>query len=75
MLWLIFVILLVVWLLGVVASYTLGGLIHLLLALAAVVLLAQVIAHEKEDRGDASRVESQRDADESDVRKRRNGAA
>ena len=43
MLWTIFVILLVLWLLGVVSSYTLGGFIHLLLVLALVVLLIQLI--------------------------------
>ena len=39
MLWTIFVILLVLWLLGLVSSYTLGGFIHLLLVLAVVVLI------------------------------------
>jgi hypothetical protein len=43
MLWTIFVILLVLWLLGVVTSYTLGGFIHLLLVLALVILLIQLI--------------------------------
>jgi hypothetical protein len=43
MLWTIFVILLVLWLLGVVSSYTLGGFIHLLLFLAVVVLLIRII--------------------------------
>ena len=43
MLWLIFVILLVLWLLGMVSSYTLGGYIHLLLVIAVVVLLIRVI--------------------------------
>lgn len=43
MLWTIFVLLLVLWLLGVVTSYTLGGFIHLLLVLALVVLLIQLI--------------------------------
>lgn len=43
MLWTIFVVLLVLWLLGVVSSYTLGGFIHILLVLALVVLLIQVI--------------------------------
>lgn len=44
MLWTIFVILLVLWLLGVVSSYTLGGFIHLLLVIAVVVLLIQLIS-------------------------------
>ena len=43
MLWTIFVILLVLWLLGVVSSYTLGGFIHILLLLALVVLLIRII--------------------------------
>ena len=43
MLWTIFVILLVLWLLGVVTSYTLGGFIHILLVLAVVVLLIRLI--------------------------------
>jgi hypothetical protein len=43
MLWTIFVILLVLWLLGVVSAYTLGGFIHILLVLALVVLLIRII--------------------------------
>jgi hypothetical protein len=43
MLWTIFVILLVLWLLGLVSSYTLGGFIHLLLIIAVVVLVIQLI--------------------------------
>ena len=43
MLWTIFVVLLVMWLLGLVSSYTLGGFIHILLVLALVVLLIQLI--------------------------------
>ena len=43
MLWTIFVILLVMWLLGLVSSYTLGGFIHLLLVIAVVVLIIQLI--------------------------------
>ena len=43
MLWTIFVILLVLWLLGMVSSYTMGGFIHLLLILAIVVVLIRVI--------------------------------
>jgi hypothetical protein len=43
MLWTIFVILLVLWLLGLVSSYTLGGFIHILLVLALVVLVIQLI--------------------------------
>jgi hypothetical protein len=44
MLWTIFVILLVLWLLGLVSSYTLGGFIHLLLVIAVVVLIIQLIS-------------------------------
>jgi hypothetical protein len=43
MLWTIFVILLVLWLLGVVSSYTLGGFIHILLVIALVVLVIQLV--------------------------------
>ena len=43
MLWTIFVILLVLWLLGVVTSYTLGGFIHILLVMALVVMLIRII--------------------------------
>ncbi|MGH2375722.1 MAG: lmo0937 family membrane protein [bacterium] len=43
MLWTIFVVLLVLWLLGVVSSYTLGGFIHLLLIVALAVILINII--------------------------------
>ena len=43
MLWTIFVVLLVLWLLGVVSSYTLGGFIHILLILAIAIVLIRVI--------------------------------
>ena len=43
MLWTIFVILLIMWLLGMITSYTLGGFIHLLLIIAIAVVLIQVI--------------------------------
>lgn len=43
MLWTLFVVLLVLWLLGVVSSYTLGGFIHILLVLAVVAVLIQLI--------------------------------
>ncbi|PYI85898.1 MAG: lmo0937 family membrane protein [Verrucomicrobia bacterium] len=43
MLWTIFVILLILWLLGLVSSYTLGGFIHILLVLAIVVLIINLI--------------------------------
>ena len=44
MLWTIFVILLVLYLLGVVSSYTLGGFIHLLLVLAVIVLIVNLVS-------------------------------
>ena len=44
MLWFIFVLLLILWLLGMVTSYTLGGLLHLLLVVAVVVLLINLLA-------------------------------
>ena len=43
MLWTIFVVLLVLWLLGVVSSYTMGGFIHILLILAIAIVLIRVI--------------------------------
>jgi len=43
MLWTIFVILLVLWLLGLVTSYTLGGFVHILLVIALVVLVINLI--------------------------------
>ncbi|PYM92656.1 MAG: lmo0937 family membrane protein [Candidatus Rokuibacteriota bacterium] len=43
MLWTIFVVLLVLWALGVVSSYTLNGFIHILLVVALVVVLIRII--------------------------------
>ena len=43
MLWTIFVLLMVMWILGMVSSYTLGGFIHILLLLAIVTILIRVI--------------------------------
>lgn len=43
MLWTLFVVLLVLWLLGMVSSYTFGGFIHLLLVLALVALVFQLL--------------------------------
>ncbi len=42
MLWTIFVILLILWALGLVTSYTLGGFIHILLLVAVVVLVIRL---------------------------------
>ena len=43
MLWTLFVVLLLLWLLGVVSSYTLGGFIHILLVIAVVILIINLI--------------------------------
>jgi hypothetical protein len=43
MLWTIAVVLVLLWLLGLVSSYTMGGFIHLLLVLAVVIVLVRVI--------------------------------
>lgn len=43
MLWTIFVILVVLWLLGLVTSYTMGGFIHILLVLAVIVLVIRLL--------------------------------
>jgi Family of unknown function (DUF5670) len=43
MLWTIFAVLLVLWLLGLATSYTMGGFIHILLVLAIVTVLIRVI--------------------------------
>ena len=47
MLWTIFVILLVLWLLGLVTSYTMGGLIHILLVIAVIVLVINLLQGRK----------------------------
>ena len=43
MLWTIFVVLLVLWALGMVSSYTIGGFIHILLVVALAVVLIRII--------------------------------
>jgi asparagine N-glycosylation enzyme membrane subunit Stt3 len=43
LLWTIAVILIILWLLGLVTSYTVGGFIHILLVLAIIVILIRVI--------------------------------
>ncbi len=43
MLWTLAVILLVLWMLGLVTSYTMGGLVHVLLVVALVVVVIQII--------------------------------
>lgn len=47
MLMTLFVVLLVLWLLGVVTSYTMGGFIHILLVVAIVVMLVRIIQGRK----------------------------
>lgn len=47
MLWTIFCVLLVLWLLGMVSSYTMGGFIHILLVVAVVVVLIRIIQGRK----------------------------
>ena len=44
MLWTIFVILLVLWLLGLVGGYAFGGFLHILLVIAAVVLVINLLS-------------------------------
>jgi hypothetical protein len=43
MLWTIFVILLVMWALGLVTSYTMGGFVHLLLVIALIILVVNLV--------------------------------
>lgn len=47
MLYTIAVVLLILWLLGLVSSYTMGGLIHILLVIAIVVVLLRIISGRK----------------------------
>ena len=47
MLYTIAVILVVLWLLGLVSSYTMGGFIHILLVIALIVIIMQVIGGRK----------------------------
>jgi hypothetical protein len=47
MLYTLAVVLLILWLLGLVTSYTMGGFIHILLVIAIVVVLLRVISGEK----------------------------
>jgi hypothetical protein len=44
MLWTILVILLVLWLLGMITSYTMGGFIHVLLVVAVIILLVRLVS-------------------------------
>jgi len=47
MLWTIVIILVVLWLLGIVTSFTMGGLIHILLVVAIIVVLVRIIRGDK----------------------------
>jgi uncharacterized membrane protein len=47
MLWTIAVILIILWILGLITSYTLGGFVHILLVLAIIVILYNVISGRK----------------------------
>jgi len=47
MLWTLAVILLVLWLLGLVTSYTMGGFIHILLVIAIIVIVVRLISGRK----------------------------
>ncbi|MGE5499045.1 MAG: lmo0937 family membrane protein [Syntrophothermus sp.] len=44
MLWTIFVVLLVLWLLGFIGGYTMGGFIHVLLVIAVIALIVQLVS-------------------------------
>ncbi|HAO52593.1 TPA: lmo0937 family membrane protein [Candidatus Magasanikbacteria bacterium] len=47
MLWTIAIVLIVLWLLGVMTSYTIGGFIHILLVVAVIVVLVRLIKGQK----------------------------
>jgi len=47
MLWTIAIILIVLWLLGIVTSFTMGGFIHILLVIAIIVVLIRIITGRK----------------------------
>jgi len=47
MLWTICAVLIILWLLGIVTSYTMGGLIHILLVIAIIVVLVRIIQGRK----------------------------
>lgn len=44
MLWTLFIVLLVLWLLGIVSGYALGGFLHILLVLAVIALIFQLLS-------------------------------
>lgn len=47
MLWTIFIILVVLWLVGFVSSYTMGGFIHILLVAAVIILIFRLVSGRK----------------------------
>ncbi len=47
MLWTISVVLIILWLLGLVSSYTMGGFIHILLVIAVIVIILRLISGRK----------------------------
>jgi len=47
MLWTIAVVLIILWLLGIVSSFTMGGLIHILLVIAVIVVVVRLIRGKK----------------------------
>ncbi|MBN7773578.1 lmo0937 family membrane protein [Clostridium aminobutyricum] len=47
MIWTIAVVLIILWFLGIVTSYTLGGFIHILLVIAIIAILVRVIGGKK----------------------------
>ncbi|MGE5421782.1 MAG: lmo0937 family membrane protein [Ignavibacteriales bacterium] len=47
MLWTIAIILIILWLLGMVTAYTLGGFIHILLVIAVIVILVRIISGKR----------------------------
>ena len=47
MLWTIFVILLVMWALGLITSYTMGGFVHILLVIALVILVINLVQRRR----------------------------
>lgn len=47
MLWTLFVVLLVLWLIGIISSYTLGGFVHILLVLAVLALIFQLLSDRR----------------------------
>ncbi len=51
MLWTVVIILIILWLLGMVSSYTIGGLIHILLVIAVITVLVRLIKGKNPIKG------------------------